>query len=323
MQDEIMVSVVMLAYNHGPYIAQALDSVFMQKTSFRFEVIVGEDCSPAPDHSREILLEYKKRYGDQLVLLLHEHNVGAKANMLSILQKSRGKYRCSLECDDYWTDPNKLQKQFDFLESHPEFVACATDHCNVDDDGNITKGNNLSLKKDRAFTLSDYKRNGYTVHINSVMQRTDLISYEDLKKLRDRFPNMGDIFTFSVMYANGPIFVFKEVMLAHRSGVSVSSSFSNQQSRKMIFYSYMQKEISEALTEYYKGKYDFSFIVVNRIGEVLLAYFFSRKQIYIEKKELRNFLRSNSFGVRVRGYYAFIRRVFFRGGKKMIRALKN
>lgn len=323
MQDEIMVSVTMLAYNHGPYIAQALDSVFMQKTNFKFEVIVGEDCSPAPDRSREILLEYKEKYGDQLILVLHEKNVGNQRNALSVAQKVKGKYRCGLECDDYWTDPYKLQKQFDFLESHPEYSGCGADHCNVDVDGHVTKEHNLGLKKDRVYRLADYKRNGYTVHNNTLMRRTDLISYEDSKKLRERFPTMGDIFNFSIMYVNGPIYVFKDVMLAHRSGASVPSSFSNQQSRKMIYYSYMQKEISEALTEYYKGQYDFSFIVVNRIAEILVAYVFSKKEIIIDKKELKDFLNANTISVRVRGYFAFIRRVCYRGGKKMIRKLSH
>ena len=43
--EEIMVSILCLAYNHENYIADALESFINQKTNFRFEVIVNDDCS--------------------------------------------------------------------------------------------------------------------------------------------------------------------------------------------------------------------------------------------------------------------------------------
>lgn len=319
MQNEIMVSVTMTAYNHGSFIAQALDSVFMQKTNFKFEVIVGEDCSPEPDKSREILKDYKEKYGDQLILILHDHNVGARKNGLSIAQCVRGKYRCGLECDDYWTDPYKLQKQFDFLESHPEYSGCGADHCNVDVDGTVRIASNLRLKKDRTYTINDYKRDGYTVHNNTIMRRTELLTYEEMDRLMSPFPTMGDIFNFSIMYANGPIYVFKDVMLAHRSGASVASSFSYQQSTKMIYYSYMQMDIAKALNDYYDNEIDFSFIVANRLGEVLFAYIFARNQVKIDKKELAELFNKNSVSIRLRAIVSFARRVMNRGCSKLKR----
>lgn len=227
-KKDIAVSVLMLAYNHGKYIREALDSVFNQKTNFRFEVIVGEDCSPAPDKSREILLEYKKIYGDQLVLVLHEHNVGVTENSLAIHRKACGKYLCSLECDDYWTDMNKLQRQFDILEAHPEYSACGADHENILDDGHVVLSSNMCLKNDKVFTLEDYAKRGYTVHGNTLMRRADLFPINDSRylKLRKVSPTMGDIYIFSISYINGPIYVLKDVMLAHRDGDKVATSFS-------------------------------------------------------------------------------------------------
>ena len=46
-------SIIMLVYNHERFIAQALESVLMQKTDFEYELIIGEDCSS--DGSREIV----------------------------------------------------------------------------------------------------------------------------------------------------------------------------------------------------------------------------------------------------------------------------
>lgn len=105
---EIMVSVFMMTYNHENYIAQALDSILMQKINFGYEIIVGEDCST--DRTREIILSYAQRKPDLFKLILHDHNVGAKANQNAVLNACKGKYIAPCEGDDYWTDPYKLQK---------------------------------------------------------------------------------------------------------------------------------------------------------------------------------------------------------------------
>lgn len=323
--NDIAVSVLMIAYNHGDYIAQALDSVFNQKTNFKYEVIVGEDCSPAPDRGREILLKYKEKYGDQLILVLHDHNVGGTENILSVQKKARGKYLCGLECDDYWTDMTKLQRQYDILESHPEYSACGADHKLVSDLGKDIVPSCLLLNRDKVFTMSDYDRRGYTVHTNTLMRRAELFPLEDSRyvELRKVAPTMGDIFNFSISYANGPIYVFKDVMLAHRDGGKVSSSFSKAQETKIIYYSYMQMDIAKALQKYYNGEIDFSFIVVNRLAEVLVAYFFARKTIHIDKDELKNLFYANGYKIQVRSYFRFLSRIMRGIKKKVIRTAKK
>ena len=314
-QNGIAVSVIMLAYNHGKYIRQALDSVFMQKTNFKFEVIVGEDCSPFPDKSREILLEYKEKYGDQLVLVLHEKNVGASRNGTILRQMAKGKYQATLECDDYWIGDDKLQRQYDFLETHPEYSACGSDNCAVDDDGNILISKQLMLKKDRSFTIRDYKKKGFTVHGNTLLRRANLFPVNDPKyiELRNSCTTMGDIINFSILYSFGPIYVFNDIMLAHRDGSKVSSSFSASQKNKMIFYSYMQMNIAKALNIYFDEKKDFSFIVVNRLAEVTITYLFFRNQINIKKKDLKKLYRDNPPEVRMRAYVQTIRQLIRRG----------
>lgn len=319
--NDVAVSVLMLAYNHGKYIAQALDSVLNQVTNFKFEVIVGEDCSPAPDKSREILLEYKRRYGEQLVLVLHDHNVGPTENGLSIRRKARGKYTCGLECDDYWTDMNKLQRQYDLLEAHPEYSACGSAHKDVTDSGKDINACNLFMKKDRVFTMSDYAHRGYTLHNNTLMKREQLFSLDNPAyiKLRNVSPTMGDVTNFAILYANGPIYVFKDVMLAHREGSKVSSSFSKQQETKMIYYSYLQMRIADALAEYFNHQIDFSFIVVNRLAEVLFARVFASKRVLIDKSEMKALFRANPLRIRIRAFLRFGRRTLQRGKNKVKR----
>lgn len=111
----------MLAYNHERFIEQAIQSVLAQRTDYQFELIIGEDCSP--DKTREIIRKYEQQYPDKLRPLYREKNMGMARNMLDCLKHCSGKYIAFLEGDDYWTSPDKLQMQTDFLESHPDYAA--------------------------------------------------------------------------------------------------------------------------------------------------------------------------------------------------------
>jgi len=88
--DFMMVSVVVLVYNHEDFIAQNLDGILAQKCNFNFEVIIGEDCSK--DSSRKIIVDYTKQYPEIIKPILQQVNVGAKANSSQCLEKSSGKY---------------------------------------------------------------------------------------------------------------------------------------------------------------------------------------------------------------------------------------
>ncbi len=124
--DKPKVSIICLLYNMKEYIAQALDSMLMQKTDFPFEIIVHDDAST--DGSTEILREYEKKYPDIIVPIYQTENQYSKKVAITpnfIFPKVRGDYICYCEGDDYWTDPLKLQKQYDFMEAHPDYTLCA------------------------------------------------------------------------------------------------------------------------------------------------------------------------------------------------------
>lgn len=126
MSDEkVIVSIMVLAYNHEPYIRKALDSIIMQQTDFKFEAIVGEDMST--DGTREIIKEYVKKYPEIIKPLFRKKNLGASKNVVSTLKRCKGKYVAFLECDDYWIDPLKLQKQYEFLEKNPDYAGVMSD----------------------------------------------------------------------------------------------------------------------------------------------------------------------------------------------------
>jgi len=111
-------SVAMITYNHERFISQAIESVLTQKADFDFEIVIGEDCST--DTTREVVADFQRRYPQRIVALLRPHNVGAMRNLQATLAACKGEYIAFLEGDDYWTREDKLQRQVEFLDRHPE-----------------------------------------------------------------------------------------------------------------------------------------------------------------------------------------------------------
>jgi glycosyltransferase involved in cell wall biosynthesis len=117
-----VVTVIMMTYNHEPYIAQAIEGVVMQQCDFPIELLIGEDCST--DRTRNICLEYQRRYPHLIRLITSETNVGMNKSMLRLFGRVKGRYIALCEGDDYWTDPEKLRKQMAFLEANKDFTIC-------------------------------------------------------------------------------------------------------------------------------------------------------------------------------------------------------
>ena len=118
----IKLSVMVVTYNQERYIEQTLNSALMQRTNFPFEIVIGEDCSK--DRTREICQRFADKYPDKIRLLLREKNLGMHENHRQTHFECRGQYIAMLEGDDFWTHPDKLQRQVDFLDAHPECVLC-------------------------------------------------------------------------------------------------------------------------------------------------------------------------------------------------------
>jgi glycosyltransferase involved in cell wall biosynthesis len=116
------VSILTTTYNHERFIAQALESVLAQEVAFTYEHVIGEDCST--DRTRELLLDARQRHPDKIRLLLREQNIGRRNNFITTFKACQGRYIALLEGDDYWTSTEKLQKQVDYLDSHPECTIC-------------------------------------------------------------------------------------------------------------------------------------------------------------------------------------------------------
>lgn len=220
MNDNPLLSVLLITYNHEKYIRQSLDSVLAQKTDFDLEIVVGEDCST--DGTRKILDEYRDKYPDKIRLLYRSRNFGRPTlNVYETAMKCRGKYIATLEGDDYFTDDRKLQKAVDFLESHSEYSGCANPSILVGSDGEELEDRTpLALynweKED--YTLEDYETAdiwpGQTASIvTRNFWKDGLYDYTVIYRAHD-FIDDAWILLFAVLH--GPMHRFGEVMSAWR-----------------------------------------------------------------------------------------------------------
>lgn len=169
----VMVSIMVITYNHEQYIRAALDSILGQQLSFSFEIVIGEDCST--DGTRAILCEYEAQYPTLIRLLLRKHNLGVSYNWENAMQECKGKYIALLEGDDYWVSPHKLQKQVDFLEAHSDYSMCFHNARVVYENAQHPRASHpMTMHAQSEFTLDDITRD-WSIATAAVVFRGELM----------------------------------------------------------------------------------------------------------------------------------------------------
>lgn len=194
-----LVAIECLAYNHGPYIRQCLDGFVMQKTAFPFIAIVHDDASA--DDTAKIIREYAQNYPDIIKPILETENQYSKkdGSLGRIIKKTIPedvKYIALCEGDDYWTDPYKLQKQINYMESHPECVLTHTGFSYLEN-GKTTiaekEGEKIKEISDSKIIFNILNGNNYRIQTCTAIYRlaTYYTILPQLKKINGLFL-MGD-----------------------------------------------------------------------------------------------------------------------------------
>ena len=129
----VKVSVVVVTFNHAAYIDTALRSVYEQATDFDFEILISEDAST--DGTREIVQGWQERFPDKIRLILSPANVRSNQVVARAFAAARGDYIALLDGDDYWTSPDKLNRQVAMLDANPNLSLCFTNAEIVGDSG--------------------------------------------------------------------------------------------------------------------------------------------------------------------------------------------
>lgn len=159
-----VLSVCVQTYNQVEFIRESLESILQQKTSFKFEVLIGDDNST--DGTTEICKEFATSYPDKVRLFLHNRKNNIKVddnytglfNSLYNFFSARGRYIAYCDGDDFWTDQYKLQKQVDFLESNPSVSLCYHRAILVDKSGAKMENEDFLKSSEKDFTQQDLQK---------------------------------------------------------------------------------------------------------------------------------------------------------------------
>lgn len=290
MSDEIMVSVFCLAYNHEKYVEQCLESLVTQQTNFKFEILVHDDAST--DKTADIIRKYERKYSDLIKPIYQTENqyskrVGISAKFLH--PAARGKYVAFCECDDFWIDPLKLQKQVDFLESHPEYIACVCRCMTVGEDGQRIEQQRFgNYEKPGVYTLADFPVDILPSQIGGLMYRE--IFLDPTKGYPESFTKIkapGDVKSYLWLLAHGDIYRMDETMSAYRYvRVKGGNSWNSRRMADPRFYERWQaiRTLEKAFYREYGKKI--------RLKRSTKKLGFGVVQYFVGYRTLKNFLRA-------------------------------
>ena len=226
-----VVSVLCTCYNHEKYIAQAIEGFLKQKTTFPFEVLIHDDAST--DASAQIIREYADRHPDLIIPVLQTENQfskGVKVSTMYLLPKARGEFIALCEGDDYWTDPQKLQLQWEYMSSHPQCMLCSHANREISEDG-TPKGEMHYTDHDSDVTLEDCLGSANPLFQTATyfLRRT---LYDGFSKAKDICP-VGDYSLCIEATMKGPIHYIDRVMSDYR--MMSSSSWSSRMAKSSEF----------------------------------------------------------------------------------------
>lgn len=208
MGQEIKVSVIMLAYNIGAYLEEAIRGVIRQQTSYPVQLVIAEDCST--DHTLEICLRYQNQYPDIITLVRHEKNAGLQRNFIDAHRHCVGEYIAICDGDDYWTDKHKLQKMTDFMDNHPDYSTCFHRVVNYyEEDGSKSLSNG---KQQTVSTVVDLARNNFITNSSSLFRRK---YYPEVPTWFAQITSC-DYAMHLLNAQHGPIYYFRKPMAVYR-----------------------------------------------------------------------------------------------------------
>lgn len=251
-----LLSVVVTTYNQKDYIGKALDSILMQQTDFDFEIIVSDDASP--DCTPEIVKQYAEKYPDKITAICRKENVGISVNWFETLLTAKGEYVTTLEGDDYWTDPLKLQKQVDFLKSNPQYIGVSTERIMADDNGKEYEFFTTAYGSvNKANTINSFLGGitfSYTATVHKNIFRDDGEKYCDFVTANR---SIADFALCCIILSKGNVFVLPDITCAYRIAGETKKE-QNYSSKTSIAKKYADSlQVVSIAKDYFANRYPF------------------------------------------------------------------
>ena len=235
----MQVDVVLISYNQEQYIAQALESILMQRVDedVQVRVIVADDCSK--DKTLEIIKSYEDKSSFPFVYLPAEKNMGIAANYKRAYAATEAEYVAVLEGDDWWTDANRLQKHIDYLSTHTDCVLTKNNYMRYNQRTkewtiDVSRYQILTLRQ----TLNDYMlaNMSSTVFRGTYLRNMDNRVFQFGYKQRDE---ATDFYAHIYLLQFGYGFVLNDVMSIYRVETGSNVSIDDRTNEEHISKAYM------------------------------------------------------------------------------------
>lgn len=298
-ENEILVSVLCAAFNHGKYIRRCLEGFVSQKTSFAFEIIVHDDAST--DDTADVIREFEAKYPDMIKPIYQtENQYSRKINIKRehMMPRIRGKFVALCEGDDFWTDEKKLQRQVDAMLAHPECRMCTHRVAEVLEDGTpdgtlfpadpVSEG----VLDSRTFLdIGQY----YSFHTSSYFFRTeDYMEYVMTPPDFVKKSTVGDEAHLMYFGQLGPVYYIDRIMSHYRRGVAGSWTARQRASaEKAILHPKQMIETFQSFDEYTQGR--FHDLMVNRISrQMAIVVILEKNAASMLRKENREYFQALS-----------------------------
>ncbi len=269
-QTQAVVTVILPTHNHAPFIAQAIESVLMQKTSFPFDILLHDDASS--DGTADICRAYAKQYPEKITLIaqsVNQYSIDRRIQSHILIPRVQAKYTAILDGDDYWVCEERLQLQVQYLEEHPDCTLCVGAANRVDVTGRIT-GRAAPYDVSRIIDPDDMIRGGGGfVASDSIVMPTQLL--KDLPAFAERtemedipFQLLGALAGYAWYFAQTFV-VFREAVPGSWSTRQFSSAIETRikTSRDLI-------ALNEGYDAYSGGKYHNAFAQAIHYQEFLI-----------------------------------------------------
>lgn len=213
-QNNILLSISCITYNQELFISQCLEGFLIQKTNFPFEILIHDDAST--DRTADIIRDYEQKYPDIIKPIYQKENqyskgvrgIAARFNF----SRAKGKYIAICEGDDYWTDPDKLQKQVDFMEANPEYTLVYHRVNELWEESGIIKPETMnSSNEELSYTVLDLAKGNF-IHTPSVLIRSNSIDFNKFTESS----KVIDYYYWMLCAQNGKIKYLPEIMAVYR-----------------------------------------------------------------------------------------------------------
>ena len=251
------VTVYLSTYNQEAYVAQALESILMQKTSFDFEVIAADDCST--DRTQAIIMDYVNRHPGKIIPYFTDPNVGGCKKLTDVIDAGlfRGEYLAYLEGDDYWLGEDRLQTLVDFLEANPEYSRVSHKRLVIDENGTEMGFDISDTVLGKPFTIDDFLAGRNYSDFGSVFRNYFRTAGQNYHPLLRSSRNVCDFQDMFITQDFGPVFVMDRCFGVYRSRSAAGHSNYNSITTA-AFRCHENIRLAKAVETFYRGKYDLS-----------------------------------------------------------------